>query len=276
MPGVFVGQSGVEEVYHMKYVNNLKEKIKNGQLNFGTHCSCTDLSFYEMCGQLGYDYVWIDNEHGGMTNPMVINAIIATNAGGCAAVVRVVDHSVGNIKPILEAGPDGIIFPLVNTAEDARRCIEVCKYPPMGIRGFGPRRAQMYGGIPDADFYAQANDSVLLIMQCERKESVDNLEEILAVPGVDGIICGLNDLSASVNKFGQINDPEVVDMVDQIITKCQKAGKPFGVSLGYNFELAKQWIDRGASFVSIGFPQDYYFMVGKDAVAKIRKIEDER
>lgn len=185
------------------------------------------------------------------------------------------DHSVGNIKPILEAGPDGIIFPLVNTAEDARRCVEVCKYPPVGIRGFGPRRAQLYGHIPDGEYYKIANDSTMLIMQCERKESVDNLEEILAVPGVDGIIVGLNDLSASIDKFGQINDPEVVDMIDQIMTKCKKAGKPFGVSLGYNFELAKEWIDKGASFVSMGFPQDYYFMVGKDAVEKIRKIEDE-
>ena len=264
----------MEEII-LNYVNNLKEKIKNGQLNFGTHCSCTDLSFYEMCGRLGYDYVWIDNEHGGMTNTMVTNAILATNAGGTAALVRVVDHSVGNIKPVLEAGPDGIIFPLVNTAEDARRCVEVCKYPPVGIRGYGPRRAQLYGHISDADYYKMANDSMLLIMQCERKEAVDNLEEILAVPGVDGIIVGLNDLSASVDKFGQIDDPEVVDMVAQVMEKCKKAGKPFGVSLGYSFELAKFWIDNGASFVSMGFPQDYYFMVGKDAVSRIRKIEDE-
>jgi 2-keto-3-deoxy-L-rhamnonate aldolase RhmA len=145
----------------------------------------------------------------------------------------------------------------------------------VGIRGYGPRRAQLYGHISDAEYYKIANDSVMLIMQCERKESVDNLEEILAVPGVDGIIVGLNDLSASVDKFGQIDDPEVVDMVDQIMTKCKKAGKPFGVSLSYNFELAKFWIDNGASFVSMGFPQDYYFMVGKDAVARIRKMEDE-
>ena len=79
----------------MKYVNKLREKIAKGQLNFGTHCSCTDLSFYELCGQLDYDYVWIDAEHGAMSNPMIINAILATNAGGNAAILRVVDHSVG-------------------------------------------------------------------------------------------------------------------------------------------------------------------------------------
>lgn len=260
----------------MIHIDNLREKIAKGQLNFGTHCSCTDLSFYEMCGQLNYDYVWIDNEHGAMTNTMVTNAILATNAGGVAALVRVVDHSVGNIKPVLEAGPDGVIFPMVNTAEEARRCVEVCKYPPVGIRGYGPRRAQWYGGLTDAEYWEQANDSIMLLMQCESKESVDNLDEILAVPGVDGIICGPNDLSASIVKFGQVWDPEMIDLMEQIIAKCKKAGKPFGASLGVNYEMARFWIDRGASFCSIGFPQDYFFMMGKEVVSKVRKIENER
>jgi len=201
---------------------------------------------------------------------------VATNAGGCAAIVRVVDHSVGNIKPVLEVGPDGVIFPMVNTADDARRCVEVCKYPPEGIRGFGPLRAIDYGAMPLDEYWAQANDSIMLIMQCERYESVQNLEEILAVPGVDAIICGPNDLSASIGKMGKFDDPEVVALSQDIIDKCKKAGKPFGVSVGINYNLAKFWINRGASFVSIGNPQDYFFMMGKDVVSKIRKIESER
>ena len=107
-------------------------------------------------------------------------------------------------------------------------------------------------------------------------EAGPNLEEILAVPGVDGIICGLNDLSASINKFGQVWDPEMIDLMNQIMDKCKKAGKPFGASLGMNYEMAKYWIDRGASFISIGFPQDYYMMVGREVIGNIRKIESER
>lgn len=260
----------------MRYVNNLREKIARGELNFGTHCSCTDLAFYEMCGQMGYDYVWIDAEHGAMTNPMIINGILATNAGGAAAVVRVVDHSLGNIKPVLENGPDAIIFPLVNTADEARQLVSYCKYPPQGVRGYGPRRSQWYGNLTDAEYFEQANDSIMLLMQCERKESVDNLEEILAVPGVDGVICGLNDLSASIDKFGQVNDPEMIDLMEQIIAKCKKAGKPFGASIGVNYEMAHFWVDRGASFLSIGFPQDYFMAMGKEVMGNIRKIEEER
>ena len=257
----------------MEYVNALREKIARGQLNFGTHCSCTDLSFYELCGKMDYDFVWIDAEHGAMSNPMIINAILAVNAGGKAAIVRVIDHSVGNIKPVLEYGPDGIIFPLVNTAEDARRCVEVCKYPPEGIRGYGPRRSQWYGAMSDAEYFEQANDSIMLLMQCERKEGVDNLDEILAVPGVDGIICGLNDLSASIGKFGQAYDPEMIDLMEKIISKCREAGKAYGASIGVDYKMAEFWMERGASFLSMGFPQDYFMAMGNEVIGNVREIE---
>ncbi len=117
-----------------------------------------------------------------MSNPMIINAILATNAGGNAAIVRVVDHSVGNIKPVLENGPDGIIFPLVNQQKMPENVLKYVHIPPEGIHsGYGPRRSQWYGGMSDAEYFKQANDSIMLLMQCERKEAVDNLDEILAV-----------------------------------------------------------------------------------------------
>ena len=259
----------------MRYANKLREKIAKGQLNFGTHCACTDPVFYELCGGMDYDYVWIDNEHGGMTSPMVTNAILATNAGGLAAMVRVVNHSVDSIKPVLEAGPDAMIFPMVNTAEQARFLVDICKYPPMGHRGFGPQRAIGYGTMSLDEYMAQANDSIMLIMQCESKESVDNLEEILAVPGVDGIICGPMDMSGSINKLGQLDDPEVMDLFQQMCDKCKKAGVPFGVSIGTNFKLCKYFIEQGASFCSIGTPQEYFVKMGQEIIGKIRDLEKE-
>ena len=82
----------------MNQIRRIREKLAAGQLCFGTHCSNTELDFYELCGLIGYDYVWIDNEHAGMTQPMIKNAIIATNAGGSCAIVRVPDHQMCNIK----------------------------------------------------------------------------------------------------------------------------------------------------------------------------------
>lgn len=254
----------------------LRQKVREGALCVGTHCSTTEPWYYEMCGGLGYDYIWIDNEHAGMTMPMVQNAIVATNAGGCAALVRVPDHSMCNVKPILEVGPDGIIFPMVNSAEEARHCVDMCKYPPRGSRGFGPLRAIDYSGMPLDEYLAQADDSILLWMQCEHYKAVEALDDILAVDGVDGIICGPMDLSGSIGKMGQFDDPEVRGMFQQIADKCKKAGKPFGVSIGVNYDLIRYWVDQGASFASMGTPADYFYCMSKDVVAHMRDFERAR
>ena len=122
---------------------------------FGTHCWSADYAQYEMQGHLGYDYVWIDNEHGGMTLPMIANGIVATNAGGAAAIVRVPGHGVEDVKPVLEIGPQGIVFPMVNTPEAAEKCAKHCKYPPKGTRSWGPLRAINYYQKP-LDQYVEA------------------------------------------------------------------------------------------------------------------------
>ena len=260
----------------MRNIDKIREKLAQGGLCFGTHCSTTEPWYYEMCGFLDYDYVWIDNEHAGMSLPMIQNAIVATNAGGCAAFVRVPDHSHAKVKPILEVGPDGIIFPMVNTAEEAEHCVTICSYPPRGTRGFGPLRAIDYGNMPLDTYIEQVDRSVLKLMQCEHVESVRNLHEILEVNGVDGIICGPMDLSASIGKMGKLKDPEVVDLMEQIASVCKEHKVPFGLSIGLNDELVRFWVERGASFVSQGTPADYFFAMGKQKVAFARQLEKER
>ncbi len=258
-----------EEIIMYK-IDKIRKKVQRLELSFGTHCSTTELDFYEMCGILGYDYIWIDNEHAGMTEPMIKNAIIATNAGGCAAFVRVPDHKVAHIKPVLECGPDGIIFPMINTAEEAAKCVAICTYPPRGIRGFGPLRAIEYGMMDMDTYFEQVDRSILKLMQCECVEAVENLDQILAVPGVDGIICGPMDLSASVGKIGKYNDPEVRALMQTIIDKCKAHQVPFGLSIGVDLELVQFWIGQGASFVSMGTPQDYFRDMSRKIVHTVR------
>ena len=260
----------------MNHVEKIHAKLEKGELNFGTHCSTTELEFYEMCGLLGYDYVWIDSEHASVTFPMLKNAIIATNAGGACAIVRVPDHQMCNVKPVVECGPDGIIFPMVNTAEQARQCANHCMYPPKGTRGFGPLRAQDYGMKPLKEYMENADRSMLKLMQCEHVESVKNLDEILEVEGVDGIICGPMDLSISVGKMGDYYDPEVMGMMQTIIDKCKAHGKPFGLSIGNDMKLIQFWIEQGASFLSMGTPLDYFREMSKDIIAQARELEAAR
>ena len=241
-------------------------------LAFGTHCWSADPGMYEICGHLGYDYVWIDNEHGGMTHPMIAAGIIAANASNCAAIVRVPGHCMEDVKPILEFGPQGIVFPMVNTAEQAETCVKNCLYPPKGIRSYGPLRAINYHETSLEDYLAQVERSTLRFLQCEHVESVKNLHEILEVPGVDVIICGPMDLSASLGKLGQLTDPEVVEHMNRVIRTCKEAKKPFGVSLGDNWPLAKFWLDNGASFVSVANAYDSFTLYSHELLGKVGQL----
>lgn len=241
-----------------------------GSFAFGTHCWSADPTLYEVCGRLGYDYVWIDNEHGGMSLPMVHAGIMATNASGAAALVRVPGHDVEDVKPVLEMGPQGIVFPMVNSPEEAEKCAKHCKYPPFGTRSFGPLRANNYGLMPLDDYVAAAGGMTLCMVQCEHVDSVARLDEILEVPGVDVIICGPMDLSASMGKLGHLSDPEVVEAMETIIRKCKAAGKPYGVSLGGGrWEVARFWIDRGASYVSVASVYDYFIAGSRELLQTV-------
>lgn len=236
---------------------------------FGTHCWSADYAQYEMAGHLGYDYVWIDNEHGGMTLPMIANGIVATNAGGAAAIVRVPGHGVEDVKPVLEMGPQGIIFPMVNTPEAAEICAKHCKYPPKGTRSWGPLRAMNYYEKSIDQYLAEVEKNTLCMLQCEHVDSVRNLDAILEVPNVDCIIVGPMDLSASAGKLGKLNDPEIVDLMNTIIRKCKDAKKPFSLSIGTNWELAKYFIENGASFVSMGSCYDAISIMSHKLLGKV-------
>jgi 2-keto-3-deoxy-L-rhamnonate aldolase RhmA len=255
----------------MKFQRFYDAKVGNG-FAFGTHCWSQDPSLYEICGHLGYDYIWIDNEHGGMTFPMINSGIIAANSGGAAAIVRVPGHQVEDVKPVLEMGPQGIVFPMVNSAEEAEQVVKLCQYPPKGSRSYGPLRAIDYYETPLDKYLAEVENKTLRFIQCEHVDAVNNLDEILEVPGVDVIICGPMDLSASVGKLGQLTDPEVVGMMDTIIKKCTAAKKPFGISVGANWTLAKEWLSRGASFVSVASVYDYYSIMSKDIISQINDM----
>ena len=267
----------------MNRLSRVREKLTRGELCFGTHISTTDADFYEMCGLLGYDYIWIDNEHAGMTQPMIKNAIIATNAGGCCAFVRVPDHEMAHVKPVIECGPDGVIFPMVNTAEQARKCVSHCLYPPNGTRGFGPLRGIDYGTMSWEDYLTTdetgltyADRSFLRLMQCETVEAVGNLDSILEVPGVDVLICGPMDLSASAGHTGDFFHPEVKALMDKIIERCKAHRKPFGLSIGMDRKLIAYWLENGASFLSMGTPQDYFRELSGDMIREVRALEAQR
>jgi len=243
----------------MDKMDFLNKAMMEKRLAIGGHVFLTDPSISEAMAGYGYDFIWIDGEHGPFDKEKLLAHIVATNAGGAAALVRVPANDPVLIKPVLEMGPDGIIIPMVLNAEEARKAVSACLYPPAGIRGFGPRRANRYGMIPIGSYLESADRAFLKIIQIEHIAAVRDIEAILGVKGLDAIIIGPNDLSASIGKLGKLKDPEVVALYDKIVGACRRLSMPCGVSIGPGDEgFIREWIARGIDFISCG--DDISFM----------------
>ena len=218
--------------------NRIKKLIAEKGFFTGAHIRCQDPCMSELVANVGYDVLWIENEHSFLDKSTTNLHVLAAQAGGAAAVVR-------------EMGVDGVIFPLISSAEDARKAVASCLYPPEGIRGFGPIRANRYGLISTEEYLKTANERIFKILQIEHVDAVRQIDEILEVPGVDAIVVGQNDLSGSIGKLTQIHDPEVQQLMKTVFDACKRHGIPGGISAGPSKEELEMWF---------GFDLDFVFM----------------
>ena len=242
----------------MDNANRFREKIGGGEVCLGTGVSFADATVSEALGQV-LDFVWIDTEHAAMTLETVQSHVIATRAGGATALVRVPWNDPVLIKPVLDLGADGVIVPLIRTAEDAQLAVSACRYPPEGIRGFGPRRPSNYGQLGGPDFCRQANEAVITIVQIEHEDAVSNLDGILGVPGLTGVVVGCNDLAGSMGVTGQPRHPTVLSAIDTVIEKSLQAGVLVGIAIGTDVEHLREWMDKGMQWLAMG--TDFMFML---------------
>lgn len=256
----------------MSKAEQIREKTNHGQPVIGTSVTLTDSCVTELLADTGFDFIWIDTEHSSLGKENVLLHIMATRGTGAAAFVRVPWNDPVLVKPILEMGADGIIFPFIRTAEEAENAVKSCRYPPAGVRGFGPIRANNYGMIDRETYIKQADSQILKIIQIEHIDAVNNLTEILKVDGVDAIIVGLNDLGGSI---GIMNDPfsdEVRRLTDEITEKAVKAHTPFGLAAAFNRDLIQGWLSRGATLIEIMGDYRFLSIAARDAYLGTRRL----
>jgi 2-keto-3-deoxy-L-rhamnonate aldolase RhmA len=256
----------------MTGLERIKRKIEEKQPVIGTHTAFGDAMIGELLGLVGFDFVWIDMEHTAMSKEDVLHHIIAVQSTGAAAFVRVPAVDPVLVKPVLEMGPSGIVFPNVKTQAEAELAVRSCLYPPRGIRGFGPIRASLYGLTDTLQYIAEAPSHCWRIMQIEHAEAVDNLRAILGVEGVDAIVVGSNDLSGSIGLLGQTDHPDVTRLMDRIGEIASGSGKPFGVSMGYNPQVIREWRRRGISWIGAGGDTGYLLSAAREALNGTREI----
>jgi len=182
----------------------------------------------EIMSHLDYDWLWFEMEHTVMSEESLLSMLQATNGTNVTTVVRVPWNDKTMIKRLLDTGVDGIIIPLVRTKADAEDAIRAIKYPPLGEHGGGLTRAQCYGLHMD-EYMSTANDEVMTILMVEHIDAVENIEEILSVPGVDSVMVGALDLSGSMGILGQMSDPRLEEAIQKVLKACQKAGTFCGI-----------------------------------------------
>jgi len=198
---------------------------------------------------VGFDWLFIDSEHSPF-NAHGAQIILQAAGFACPCVVRVPAHDEVWIKKALDIGADGIIAPQVNSAADAEAIVGRCKYPPGGTRGVGIGRAHKYG-LEFKAYMQRANDEIAVILQAETAQAVKNISEIVKVPGIDAIFIGPYDLSASLGKMGQLNDPEVKQAMAAIAETCKEAGIRLGI-FGVTAEAVEPFLQQGFTLLAIG------------------------
>ena len=237
---------------------SLKQKLKNNELTIGSWITIGHPAVAEILSNVGFDWLTIDIEHNQIDGSMVTSLIRTIQSKNIAALVRVSKNEEVTIKHVLDAGADGIIVPMVCSKQDAIMAVEYAKYPPVGKRGVGLSRAQNYGDGFE-NYKSWVSESLVIIAQIEHIEGVKNIEEIIATPGIDGIIIGPYDLSGSLGYPGEYQRPEVIEALKKVEEVCIRRN----FSMGYhvvppNKELLNQTINKGYKFIALS--TDFYFM----------------
>ena len=235
----------------MENAHFFRDKLASGKTVLGTCITFIDATVTEALSNV-LDFVWIDTEHNPLTLERVQGHIMATKGTQTTPLVRIAANDPALIKPVLDIGAAGVIVPLVKTADDVRLAVAACRYPPEGIRGFGPRRPSGYGARGGPDFCRAANQTIITIVQIEQIEALQNIDEILAVPGLTSIVVGPNDLAASLGFTGQPRHPEVIRAIDTVIAKARAAKVPMGIAVGDDPDVLVEWANKGVNWIAMG------------------------
>lgn len=218
----------------------------------------------------GFDFVVIDCENGCFSLETVSNVIAASHASGPVPIVRIPEVKREPVQKLLAAGAAGILVPSVVGAKEVRQLIGYAKFAPEGTRGYGTFQPwSEYDPGPPGGLLAAANDATTLIVQIETREAVDCIEEITAIPDVDGFLVGPGDLSLSFGQPGNWRDTAVSGAIDSVLAAAHRHGRPCGIHCA-KVEDLEFWRERGMDFVMWSAPVLMIYEAAKAALARLR------
>lgn len=251
-------------------MGKLKNKLRNNELSIGTWVTIGHQSIIEILGSAGFEWITLDMEHSAIDYETALNLIGHIQGNNMEALVRVSKNEEVAIKRVMDAGADGVIVPMIKNKEEAVKAVSYVKYPPVGSRGVGLSRAQKYG--TDFQGYKNwTNNESVVVAQIEHIEAVENLEEILNTDGIDGIIIGPYDLSASMGYPGEYHREDVKKALNKVVETTIALNKPLGFHvIESEYSKLKERIDEGYTFLA--FSLDFFF-IGDRAREEMTKLK---
>lgn len=231
--------------------NTFKVALARREPQVGLWLSLANPYTAELCATAGFDWLLIDGEHSPNDVRSILSQLQAVAPYRSHPIVRAVTGDAALIKQLLDIGAQTLLVPMVDTAEQARQLVAATRYPPEGIRGDGAAiaRVSRWGLFPD--YVERANGEVCLLVQAETKKAIENLDEICAVDGVDGVFVGPADLAASLGHRNNPGHPDVQAAIDDALRRIVASGKAAG-TLSSDAGLAQRYFDMGCTFVAAG------------------------
>ncbi|HRP04128.1 MAG TPA: aldolase/citrate lyase family protein [Opitutaceae bacterium] len=254
--------------------SRLRKQLREGHTILGSWLNSGSPMVAELMASCGFDFLCVDAEHSAVDRPEAQRLFQAIRSGNpsCGSLVRLHGVDYAWVKRFLDAGADGVVAPLVRTAEEARILVQACKYPPAGLRGVGFCRANGYGLRVEEEL-VRANEDVLVAVQIEHVDAVAAIDSILSVPGIDAVFIGPYDLTASMGIPAQFTHPDYLDARAKILSACARNGIVPGIhAVSSDPEAAEKLIREGYRFVAFSLDITLIATACTTALTRLRKV----
>ena len=255
--------------------NHALRQLRAGKLAVGLGLrQARTVDTAQLAKTCGFDWLFIDCEHNSMDHDVAAQIAAASLAVGITPIVRVAGLEHWHASRVLDNGAQGIVYPHVDTADEARRAAAACRFPPVGKRSMGGGLQQLgFANIAVGEAARIVNEETLVVVMIESPTGVANAEEIAAVPGIDALLIGTNDLCFELGIPGQFNDPRVAEAYRKVIAACRKHGKFPGMGGMYTPELLERHIAMGVQLVLSGSDFSLLMQAGSARAALVRGFE---
>jgi 2-keto-3-deoxy-L-rhamnonate aldolase RhmA len=249
----------------------LRKRVLAGECVYGTMIrQARDPGTPSIFAAAGYDFVFIDMEHGNYNMETVADLIRGAKSAGMATIIRVPRLETFFISRVLDAGAEGIMVPMTSTKEQAEEIVRYSKYTPLGQRGFGNQTGQTdYRPLKTLDFMKEANEHTLIVAQIETREAIENVDSILSVEGIDVGLIGPNDLSISLGIPDQMGSEILTKAIDKVVEMAKKKGKATGIHIA-NIEAIKKWRSKGMTVLAYSTDIGFMYNASKSSLEELK------